>query len=248
MRKVRFFKSIFLEALDLRTTSILAIHKIIVKKIEIELQNQQLKLAKRINEDLDFLITVKDPAITEYKIRQLYVVEKDIAKRSAFIARKSALVTIITIFEEILIELRAILVNELSLMDQRVLQIAEPHLLHSAILNEIPIYSKTINKSWFQIKEAIAIARIINRPIDTIGEGIKESVTEMHSIKKIRLKNEKEIFALIDSSYLQDVTKAIEVYFTEMNDKINESLKNGQGAATGADPNILPIEPLGGRM
>ncbi len=225
MKKVRFFNSIFLESLDQRAASILESHKTIVKKINHELQNQQLKLDKKINEELDLLVKNQDPAITEYKLRQLYVVEKDIAKRSAFIIRKNMLITVISIFEEVLIELRTILVNELGLLDHRVSQITEPLLLHSAILNGIPIYSKTINSSWFQIKEAISIGPIINEHIDNINGEIKESTIKIRSIKKVKLKNEKEILALVDCNYQQDVTKAIEIYFIEMNDKINELVK-----------------------
>lgn len=248
MRKVRFFKSIFLEALDQRTTLILGNQKEAVQKLETELQNQQRTLDRKIYEYLDLLITVKDSALTEYKIRQLYVVEKHVAKRSASIARKSVLITILAIFEEILIELRSILVNELFLLDHQVLQISELHLLHGTITNEIPIYSKTINKSWIQIKQAMAIVQIINQPVDSISDEVTELVTGIHSITRFKLKNEKEILAFTDSGYLQDVTKTIEVYFTEMIDKINESLKKGQGAVRSADPTIRPSEPLGGKM
>ncbi|OJV13935.1 MAG: hypothetical protein BGO21_20200 [Dyadobacter sp. 50-39] len=225
MKKIRFFNSIFLESLDQRTTSILESHKTIVKQVEYELQGQQLKLDKKINEELDFLVTGKESAIIEYKLRQLYVVEKYISERSAFIARKSMLKIIISTFEEILIELRTILVNELRLLDQMVLQITESHQLHSTILNEIPVYSKTINSSWIQIKGAINIEPNINEYFANTPKEIRESVVKIKSIKRVKLKNEKEILALIDCNYQQDLIKAIEIYFIEMNDKINALIK-----------------------
>lgn len=226
MKKVRFFNSIFLEALDQRITSILESHKALVKQTNNELQNQQLKLDKKIDEELNLLITSKDSAVIEYRLRQLYVVEKYITKRVAFITRKSTLKTLISIFEEILIELRTILVNELYLLDQEALKITNPHRLHSIIINSIPIYSKTINGSWSHIKEAIDIESNLNRDIEKLTEEEKERLLNIKSVKKEKLKSEIEILALIDCKYNQDLIRAIEVYFIEMNDKINQMIKN----------------------
>jgi hypothetical protein len=76
----------------------------------------------------------------------------------------------ISIFEEILIELRSILVNELNLINKEAIEIAEPHQLQNLIINDLSIYSKTLNNSWIQIKEAIKIESNLNLDLNPITE------------------------------------------------------------------------------
>ncbi|GGH26726.1 hypothetical protein GCM10007423_11940 [Dyadobacter endophyticus] len=225
MKKVRFFSSVFLEALDQRIISILDSHKIAAKQTSFELRNHQLRLDKKINEELNFLTANKDSAIIEYKLKQVYAVEKDIARRSAFIARKSELTTAISIFEEIMIEMRNILVNELDLLGQQALKITPPHRLHNIILSEISIYSKSLNSSWAQIREAIEITPNLNQSVDKLTDETREKVKSIRSIETVKLKNENEILALVDCNYHQEVIRSIEVYFLEMNNNLNNAIK-----------------------
>ncbi|KAA6439496.1 hypothetical protein FEM33_14695 [Dyadobacter flavalbus] len=225
MKKVRFFDSIILEALDRRTTSILASHRTIIKQTGYELQSQKDKIEKKINAEIELLIGTKNPALIEYKLKQLYVVEKEIAQRNTLIAWKNLLTIEISIFEEILIELRNILVIELNLLNKDALEIAEPYQLHNLIINDLSIYSKTLNNAWIQVKQAIRIESNLNLNPDQITEESRNELKKVKSVQIVMLRNKKEIMAMVNSNYLQEVTSILETYFMEMNDKINEVLK-----------------------
>ncbi|MCF2446772.1 hypothetical protein L0657_22635 [Dyadobacter sp. CY345] len=225
MKKVRFFNSIFLEALDQRIILILESHNEIVKQTNNAYKNQEIILDKKITERLNLLITSKDSTTIKYKLRQLYIVEKYTAQRTAFITRKSTLTTLTSIFEEFLIELRAILVKELDLLDHEVLKITAPHQIHRVIINNLAIYSKTLNSSWFHIKEAIDINSNLNKDVETLTNNQKETLLKIKSINQEKLQSGIQIMALTDYEYHHDLIRAIEVYFVEMNDSINQRVK-----------------------
>lgn len=225
MKKVRFFESIFIEALDRRIILVLESHKKTLRQTRDELVNEQSKLEKKINEEIDLLIDADKSALIEYKLKQVYALEKEIAKRRGFTIWKDLLVTEISIFEETLIELRNVLVNEVSLLDKEILAIAEPIRLHNKIINDAAIYSKTLNNSWSQINKAIKIKSNLNVSINQITEESRNVFSTIKSVETVKLRDGTEMMVIINNDYLVELTNAMESYFIELNDKINELLK-----------------------
>jgi hypothetical protein len=225
MKKVRFFESIFIEALDRRIILVLESHKKTLKQTSYELNKEQSKLEKKINEEIDILIDADNAALIEYKLKQVYAFEKEIAVRRGFTIWKELLTTEIAIFEETLIDTRNILVNEVSLLDKEVLAIAEPNRLHNKIINDAAIYSKTLNNAWNQIRKAIRIKSNLNISINEITEESRADFSTIKSVETVKLRDGTEMMAMINNDYLIEVTKTLESYFIELNDKINEALK-----------------------
>lgn len=225
MKKVRFFESIFIEALDRRMNLVLESHIRILKQTSYELHKEQSKLEKKINEEIDLLINTDKSARIEYKLKQVYGVEKEIAKRRSFTIWKELLISEIAIFEETLIETRNILVNEESLLDKEVLTIAEPNLLHTKIINDAAIYSKSLNAAWSQIKKAIRIRANLNISINEITEESRADFLTIKSVEAVKLRDGTEMMVMMNNDYLIEVTNTLESYFIELNDKINEALK-----------------------
>jgi hypothetical protein len=225
MKKVRFFESIFIEALDRRIILVLESHKKKLKQTSYDLNNEQSKLDKKINEEIDMLINTDKSAIIEYQLKQVYAFEKEIAKRRGFAMWKELLTIEIAIFEETLIETRNILVNEESLLDKEVLAIAEPNRLHNKIINDAEIYSKTLNAAWSQIRKAIRIKSNLNISINEITEESRADFLTIKSVEAVKLRDGTEMMVMMNNDYLIEVTNTLESYFIELNDKINEALK-----------------------
>ncbi|MCF2489051.1 hypothetical protein [Dyadobacter sp. CY347] len=225
MKKVRFFESIFIEALDRRMNLLLESHKRTLKQTSYELHKEQSKLDKKINEEIDILINPDNSALIEYKLKHVYAIENEIAKRRGFAIWKELLASEIAIFEETLIETRNVLVNEVSLLDEKVLAIAEPSRLHNKIINDAAIYSKTLNAAWSQIRKAIRIKSNLNISINDITEESRADFLTIKSVETVKLRDGTEMMVLINNGYLMEVTDTLESYFIELNDKINEAIK-----------------------
>ncbi|WP_439556759.1 hypothetical protein [Dyadobacter sp.] len=225
MKKVRFFESIFIEALDRRIILVLESHKKTLKQTSYELNSEQSKLDKKINEEIDILINPDNSALAEYKLKHVYAFENEIATRRGFTIWKELLSTEIAILEETLMETRNILVNELNLLDKEVLAIAEPNRLHNKIITDTEIYSKTLNAAWSQIRKAIRIQSNLNISINEITEESRADFLTIKSVKAVKLRDGTEMMVMMNNDYLIEVTNTMESYFIELNDKINEAIK-----------------------
>jgi hypothetical protein len=225
MKKVRFFESIFIEALDRRIILVLESHKKTLKQTSYELSKEQSRLEKKISAEIDILIDTDKSALLEYKLKQVYAFENEIATRRGFTIWKELLTIEIAIFEETLIETRNILVNEVSLLDGEVLAITEPNRLHNKIINDASIYSKTLNNAWSQIKKAIRIKSNLNISINEITEESRADFSTIKSVETVKLRDGTEMMVMVNNDYLIEVTDTLESYFIELYDKINEALK-----------------------